>query len=414
MANALITPQVITRESLMLLENDFVMTPTLNRSYQRDFKKIGNTIYVRKPVRFEARTGANVTTAGGVQDVEEAWQPVSFLTQRHVAWKFNSVDLTMTVDEYSDRYIKPAMSALSSEVETTAAGMYKKLYHSAGTPGTTPATTKSVGSMGTLLTNHGVPKMNRSAQLNPDACLEISDQVRGVGSNVGYGPDDLAKTALQEASIGKVGGFNTYDNAFVNIHTVGALGGTPVINGASQDTTYAASKTTWTQTLNVDGASTSITDWALEGDVFTIAGVNSINPATKQSTGSLQQFVVRADADSNGSGELALTISPPIIDSGAFATVDAAPADGAAVTVLGSAGQASPQNIGYHKEAITFGMIPLQVPDAANWGDARSYKGMSLRVYKWLDGDADEEYIRVDAHYFVEVVHHDMGARLWG
>ncbi len=93
MSNAIITPQVITKESLMLLENEFVMTPTVNRSHRNDFKKIGNTLYVRKPVRFEARTGAGVTAAGGVQDVEEAWVPVSVLTQRHVAWKFNTKEL---------------------------------------------------------------------------------------------------------------------------------------------------------------------------------------------------------------------------------------------------------------------------------------------------------------------------------
>jgi len=414
MANATITPQIITRESLMLLENEFVMTPTLSRAHRNDFKKIGNTLYVRKPVRFEARTGRSVTTAGGVQDVEEAWVPVSVLTQRHVAWKFNAVELTMTIEEYSDRYIKPAMSALAHEVEYTCAGQYSKIYHSAGTPGTTPSTTKSVGEMGVLLTDHGVPRRERYAQLNPDACLEISDQIRGVGSNVGYGPDDLSKTALQEATIGRVGGFMTAENAFINAHTTGSRTATGnTVDGATQETTYALSKNTWTQTLDINTDTTTATGHVLEGDVFTIAGVNSINPATKESTGKLQQFVVRADANA-ATDTATLTISPPIIISGPYATVDASPADTAAITFLGAPDTEFPQNLGYQKGAFSFGMIPLIVPDAAVWGDSRSYKGLSLRVYKWLDGDEDEEYIRVDAHYFVEVVHHDMATRLWG
>lgn len=413
MANATITPQVITRESLMLLENEFVMTPTLSRAHRNDFKKIGNTLYVRKPVRFEAREGRSVSTAGGVQDVEEAWVPVSVLTQRHVAWKFNAVELTMTIEEYSDRYIRPAMSALAHEVEYTAASQYKKVYHSVGTPGTLPSTTKEIGSMGTLLTDHGVPKRMRYAQLDTDTCLEVSDQVRGVGTNVGYGPEDLAKTALQEAKIGRIGGFDCHENAFINSHTTGSLGGTPAVNGASQDDTYANTKNTWTQTLVIDGATASQTGWALEGDVFTIAGLNSINPATKESTGKSQDFVVRADADSDGSGNVTLTISPPIITSGPYKTVDAAPADNALLTFLGSGGTSYDQNLGYQKDAFSFGMIPLVVPDAVVWGDTRSYKGISLRVYKWLDGDEDEEYIRVDAHYFIELVHHDMAVRQW-
>ncbi len=210
------------------------------------------------------------------------------------------------------------------------------------------------------------------------------------------------------------------ESQFVIRHTVGLLDGTTTVNGASQNVTYATAKNntdpdlSWTQDLIIAvAAGTNQAQWAVEGDVFTIAGVESVNPATKQSTGKLQQFVVRQDA-TTAAGAATLKISPPIITSGPQQTVSAAPANGAAVTWLASGNNVYSQNLAYHREAITFGMIPMEMPDAVVWGNTQTENGMSIRVYKWMDGLKDEEYIRLDAMWFTEVVHHDLIARLWG
>lgn len=408
MANAIITPTVITREALRLLKNSLVGLNVVNRSYQSDFKKIGNSLMLRKPNRFSVVEGATATS----QDVEEAWHPLTVGAQKNVSWEFSSIDLTMSIDEYSQRYIQPAVSALAHNAESMVHSLYYKGYHSSGTPGTTPDSFLALGAAGVVLSDHGAPMDSRCSLLNTDATLAIANQVGGFKS--GYGVDSKAKSAQEKALIGTFAGFDNYQSQGVKAHTTGARGGTPLVNGGAQGTTYALAKAAWSQTLNVDGASNSISGWAKAGDVFTIAGVYSVNPASQESTGKLQNFTVLADAASNGSGQLALTISPPIIASGPYKTVTAAPADNAALTFLGSASTAYAQNLCFHKDAITFGTIPLVMPDSASWGTTMTEDGLSIRAYKWLDGENDIEKIRLDFLPFADVVHHDLLVRLWG
>ncbi len=85
----------------------------------------------------------------------------------------------------------------------------------------------------------------------------------------------------------------------------GAGGGTPLVNGASQ--TGSA--------LVTDGWSVSITNVVRAGDVIRIAGLSPL-------------YRITADANSNGSGQATLGISPPI-------PAGSSPADNAAITRTG-------------------------------------------------------------------------------
>ena len=164
-------------------------------------------------------------------------------------------------------------------------------------------------------------------------------------------------------------------------HTVGGLGGTPLINGANQglinagatdNNPYAA-----TTSLITDGWTAAAANRLKRGDVFTIAGVFSVNPETKQSTGLLQQFVVTADAASDGSGNLTTTIYPAIIAGGAYQNVTARPADNAAITVLtGSANTSYGQNILFHRDAFTLVTADMEVPNGMDMAE----KKLCMRV----------------------------------
>ena len=56
-----------------------------------------------------------------------------------------SQELTLTIDEYSERYIKPAAIALAQQVETDLCGLYSSVPNWVGTAGTTPATFLALG-----------------------------------------------------------------------------------------------------------------------------------------------------------------------------------------------------------------------------------------------------------------------------
>jgi hypothetical protein len=223
------------------------------------------------------------------------------------------------------------------------------------------------------------------------------------------------RTALEKAMIGYAGGFDNFETAFTPTHTVGVATGTPLVNGGSQSVTYATAKDTWSQTLNTNGWTNSTANILRAGDTFTIAGVNSIHPGTKEDTGRLQTFTVLSNATSGAStGPAALTISPPIITSGAFQTVTAAPADDAAITVkTGTGGAAYRHSLLLDPMAITLVTRPLDIAsDAGLKTSTQRGNKVTVSVSEWIDGNTLAHNMRFDMLWGREVLDPRRGLRL--
>lgn len=403
-SNALITPAKIAKESLMQLENNLVMGQLVHRDFAKEFTKVGDTVSIRKPVKFRSSTGATRVSS----DVTEGSVPVVIDTQRHVSWDFVSKDLTLTVDDYSERYIKPAMIELAQQVESALMGLYSSVPLWTGTAGTTPSTFLELGAARQKLVEHAAPQDTLNAVLNPAAALKVANDLKNV-----FTPQKT-QTALERVKIGKYAGFDTYESASIVNHTVGALGGTPLVNGATQNSNSTPQANS--QTLNTDGWTASTTGVLKAGDVITIAGVNDINPKTYQDLGYLKQFVVLADVDSGAStGPAALTIAPAIVTSGPYQNVTAGPADNAAITVVtGTAATSYPQNLCFHKNAFALVMADLDLPDGAAFKARQSYNNLSVRVVKQYDIDLDRDIIRLDILFGVKRMYDELAVRLTG
>lgn len=402
--NTLITPSIIAKEALMQLENNLVMGNLVHRDYSREFVKVGSTISVRKPVKFKAQDGATRVN----QDVVEGSVPVTMDQRKHVSWAFNSNELTLTIDEYSERYIKPAMIELSQTVESSLHGLYAATGNWVGTPGTTPSSFLDIGAARQRLIENAVPMGDDlHCVLNPAAALKVANDLKTVFVQ------DKVKTALERVRIGRYAGMETYEAQSVKVHTVGALGGTPLVNGANQHSNSTPQANS--QNLVIDGASNSVTGWAKAGDVITIANVYAVNPRTRENTGSLRTFVVLADANSDGSGNVTLSISPAIVTTGAYQNVTAGPADNAAITIkTGTAATGYAQNLAFHKNAFALVMADLDLPDGAPFKARESYKNLSVRVIKQYDIDTDEDVIRLDILYGVKAIYPELACRLSG
>jgi hypothetical protein len=201
----------------------------------------------------------------------------------------------------------------------------------------------------------------------------------------------------------------------VQTHTVGDAAGTstPLVNGANQDVAYESVKDTNTQNLITDGWGNAKT--LKQGDVFTIANVFAVNPVTKAVEDYLQQFVVTADVTTHAAGgNTTLAIAPAIIASGAYQTVSAAPADNAAVTVLGTAATPYKQNMVFHKNAFALTMVPLEMPAGSVGGARKSYNGLSVRVVPTWDGINNVSFWRLDVLYGVKAIDTRLATRLSG
>lgn len=407
MANALITPSVIAKEALAQLENNLVMGNSVHREYKKEFVKVGTSVSIRKPVKFYTADGAVRIN----QDVEEANTSIAIDQRKHVSWKFSTQDLTLTIEDYSERYIKPAAITLAQTIDAKGYDLYKKVWNQVGTPGSVPGTYAEVSPVAQRLDEMAVPSEHRYLALNPAAHYKIA------GDQVGLQNPAMIKTAYEQAQIGRIAAMDAFSAQNVRSHTVGTKAGTPLVNGSTQNVTYAVSKDTNSQTIVTDGWSAS-SAVLKEGDVFTIAGVNAVNPVPGEgATGKTvlaypQQFVVAADASSDGVGNASIVISPAIITSGPYQTVDAAPADNAAITVLGTASTAYPQNLGFHKNAFALVTCPLEMPDGAPWKSRESHNGLSIRVVKDYDIATDDEIIRMDVLYGWKAIYPDLACRL--
>ena len=406
-ANAFENTSLVTKLSMASFHNYLELGTKVNKQFSSDFtNKVGNAISVRRPVMFTSASGATLGTAIGIEDT------VATLTldqRHHVHFAILSQDMTLEIDQIKARYIEPAMYELAQKVESTIADEYKNIGNFSGTPGTTPSNFLAVANAKAVLSKLGVPSDKQLCGFfDPNASVALADGLKGVF------PSEIAKKAIERAQVGMYAGVMLYENQSLKSHTVGIVTGTPLVNGASQNVTYATAGAAWTQSLITDGWTNSTSDMVLAGDVITLAGVNSVNRRTREDTGDLATFSITADAASGAStGPLTMTITPPIITSGPYQTCTAAPADDAIITVkTGTASTAYRQNLIFHPDAITLAFANLDLPGAGADGARETYENTSIRAVRQYAIGTDITTFRFDVLFGVKSLNPDMAVRV--
>lgn len=410
MANSVITTDIFAKAAVATLENALQASTAVYRGLESEFNNVngylpGATVSIRRPADFTVRVGA----AASAQDVVEGSTSITVDTQIGSDFAFTSAELTMDIRDMQERVIKPQMIQLANYMDADILGMYKSVPNWAGTPGQTINAFSDFAKGPERMDELAIPTGSRKGFLSP------ADNWGMVGSQTGLYIQGAANDAYRRGSLGEVGGIDTYMSQNVATHTVGVATGTPLINGAAQNTTWALTKDSGTQSLATDGWTNSTTGILKQGDVFTIAGVYTVNPVSKATLPFLRQFVVMADADSGAStGPATLTISPPIITSGSQQTCSAAPADGAAITVMGTGGTGYRQNLLLAPEAFALAVVPMIKPEGAVGVSRQSFNGISVRVIPYYTGSSDVSSWRLDVLYGKKVLDPRKAVRLSG
>ena len=403
MANSILTIDMITRKALEILENNLVITRNVNRQYDDSFAvsgaKIGSTLRIRLPDRALVTDGAALQ----VQDDAEQSTTLTVASQKHIGVNFTTAELTLQLDDFAERVLKPRISQLASSIDADVANAYKAIFNTVGTPGVSPATALVLLQAQQKLNESAAGMAPRYATVNPAANAGLVNGLSGF-----FNPTTTISQQFKNGMMGTgVLGFDEINmSQSIKVHTTGSRAGTILVNGAVS--------TQGQSTISIDGL-TGATDTVTVGDVFTIANVFAVNPQTRESTGSLQQFVVTA-AQTGVSNALAnMAISPPIYTStNALATVDSFPADNAAVTFVGTASTSYPQNLIYHKDAITFATADLVMPQGVDMAARANHNGISLRVVRQYDINNDRMPCRIDVLYGFSTIRPPMACRLWG
>jgi hypothetical protein len=398
MSNSILTIDMITRKALEILENSLVLTRTVNRQYDDSFAvegaKIGSTLRIRLPDRALVTDGAALQ----VQDDNEQYTTLTVSSQKHIGVNFTTAELTMQLDDFAERVLKPRISQLASSIDADVANSFKYIGNSVGTPGTTPATSLVLLQAQQKLNENAAVMQPRYATVNPAANAALIEGMKGL-----FNPVSAISKQFKNGMFGE--GILGYDelnmSQSIKQFTTGSRAGTVTVS-----TTVTAEGST---SIVLTGLGSTIIK---AGDVFTIGSVFAVNPQTRESTGSLYQFVALADVTASTTA----TVTVPAMYSAtqALATVDALPASGAAVTFLGAASTQYPQNLIYHKDAITFATADLLLPQGVDMASRQVHNGISLRVVRQYDINNDRLPCRIDVLYGYSVIRPQMAVRLWG
>ena len=409
MANTLITPSIIAKEALFHLENNLILGDKVHRQYKKEFVKIGDTVTIRKPVKFVVSDGATRVN----QDVTEQTTSIVIDQRKHVSWEFVTQDLTLTIEEYSERYIKPAMIVLANNIDAKVATEGSEAFFNfVGAAGTTPADFTVLAAAARKMDEEPVPDDGqRCLVLNPAGRWGLADGIGGTGSS-GVFNADIVHGMVRRGKLGELANFEIYGDQNIRTHTTGTHSGAPLVD----DTAFANN----TAVITFDAMTGTVTNVVRVGDVINIANVFSVNDVSKISTGVLQDFVVTANANSTA-GAGTFTVSPVLIDSTAgvtapFQTVDALPANNAVITFAGAptTGEQYPHNLAFHKNALALVTVPLELPDSAVFKARADWRGYSIRVIKDYDITADKEIIRLDILYGVKAIYPELGVKMAG
>ena len=401
MANTLLTPQELTRETLRILHQKLNFIGTISRQYDDRFAnagaKIGDTLQIRLPNRYTVRTGRVID----VQDTTETKVDLVVSTQKGVDMEFTSVDLTMDIDRFADRYLEPAMSVLAANIENDAMSMYKDVWNEVSDVDAA-ITLADVLNMGKKLTDDLTPVSKRTLNMNTQDNVDLVDVLKGLFND----PAKISKQYRDGMVANDFVGFEKlYQNTMWPNHVTGTQDGA----GTNHDVD-AANQTGSTITHGAEGSGTF-----LVGDIVTFAGCNRVHPETKADTGKLHRFVVTADMASNAAS---IAISPAISTSGADQNCAASPTNGGAIekqesddsTDIGVSADYG-ITLGYHRDAFAFATADLVMPKGVDFAAREVFDGISLRIIRAYDINNDNFPCRMDVLYGFKATRPELACR---
>lgn len=405
MANSILTSDIITRKALEVFENSSVMVRNVNKQYDNSFAvegaKIGASARIRLPDRALVTDGAALL----VQEENEQYTTLTINKHKHIGLNFTQDELTLSLDDFSERVLVPRISQLAAAVESDISDVYQDIFNSVGTPGTSPATALVLLQAQQKLNEGAVAQFPRYATVNPAANAALVNGLSGL-----FNPGSTVSRQFKTGMMGE-----------------GVLGYNEINMSQSIKSLTTGSRTATADTLQVNatistqGASTiaikSGTGSATikKGEVFTIASVYAVNPQTRESTGALQQFVVTADATASSGTWSSVSISPAIYTSDdALATVNAFPLVNAYINFVGAASTVYPQNLVYHPNAITLATVDLPLPRGVDMASRVNHNGISMALVRDFDINNYRMPCRLDILYGFKVIRPQMACRLWG
>lgn len=415
--NNLLTISMITNEALRILQNQLVFTRAISRQYDDKFAiegaKIGTTINLRKPPRYVGRTGPALQVEASV----ETYVPLTLGTQFGVDIAFTTQDLTMSISDFSDKFIKPAVSAIANKIDYDGLQQFLNVFNMVGTPGQLTGTPTQAQATSAILAARA--RLNQMAAPVDEERHIVVDPTVEVGIVSGltnlFNPSGTISRIFNKGALGdSTLGFNFAMDQNVGNFTSGSfVVGTDTMAVAAQS---GGSVQNNAQTSFALSATVSNGKTLTQGTVFTIPGVYAVNPQNRQSTGSLANFVVTSAVTGTGSAQN-ISVFPTPVFSGQFQNVTSTAGtipSGNASVISGSNGSSYPNAIAFHKDAFALGTADLILPQGVDMAGRASADGLSIRMVRQYDINSDQLPCRLDVLYGWSTIYPELACRVTG
>jgi hypothetical protein len=395
MANTILTATAVTREALRVLHQKLNFVGSITRDYDDRFAqtgaKIGDTLKVRLPNQYTVRTGLVMD----VQTTVESSVDLTVSTVKGVDMAFTDTDLTLKLDDFSERILEPAMAVLAANIEADALSMYKDVAQQINNTGSA-ATLEKVLLGRKALVDALAPVNDRMVTLNTQDNVDLVDALKGL-----FNQNSTISKQNVEGYLGRTAGFDFTENTLIPTHTRGGAN-----TAYTTDTTALATDGTEITSLAIITGSGTIA----KGDVFTVATLFRVHPETKISTGALRQFACRT---ASAGGSVTLDITPSIWLGGAKQNTTVVSASATAgLTFAGTASTAHGVSLAYQKGAFAFATADLVMPKGVDFAARENFDGVSMRIVRQFDINNGNYPCRLDVLYGYKTLRNQLACRL--
>lgn len=326
MANQFLNVSWISMEVLRDLKNALKVAEYFNADWEKDYNKtfaVGTTIQVKFPQQFLIRDGLGYNPQG----IDRISTTVSLDQPFGIDFQWDDYEAAVKAerseDEIREQYLEPAGVQLAQEIDSRAAAFAKNnVSQIVGQLGTDPTSVVFMDQARARLLQKAAPRGKRCALISSSMMTNsINTPVTSL-----FQPSDEITMAFKEGALGKLKGFDVFEEQSLYSQTAGTWAAAVTINGGGQSGTALAITCTAGDTFN-------------QGDKVSVLNVNMVNPKTRRSPGPLtaQTFTVTQALVGLGAGNAAdvLQILPAIYGPGTqYQNVDNLPVAGAALTLF--------------------------------------------------------------------------------
>ena len=387
--NTLITPTMLTAKTLQILHQRLNFVGSINREYDDSFAqsgaKIGQSLRIRIPNQYTIRSN---TMTLSPQNTVENFATLTVSNVSGVDMSFNTTDLTMSMDRFTERYIEPAAAIIAADIESKSIGVFTQVWNQVNGQAAAQTFKNVLTSRKMLLDNLAPQSKQWQLRINTQDNVDMVDSLKGL-----FQQSTQIARQYSDGLMGVSAGFEWAENTHLSTYTRGAGLQTYTVNSLSTNQLV----------VQVGTGASKI------GDVFTVAGVNRVHPETKADSGQLQQFV---NQSTNAGGAATWTIAPTPVASGATQNVTALPANGNAITFAGTASTASGISLAYHPDFATFASADLELPRGVDMASRAQQDGISIRLIRQYDISTDFLPCRLDVLWGISVLRPQLAVRL--